>query len=88
MIEAEVEGAVCQIAKQRGWLIRKLRWIGRDGAPDRFFVKKGYGIILPEFKRPGGRPRVLQMMELERLRAAGVNCPVIDSIEQGLVIFK
>lgn len=88
MIESEVEGAVVQIAKKRGWLIRKLRWIGRDGAPDRFFAKKGYGIILPEFKRPHGQPRVLQMQELERLRACGVNCPVIDTIEQGMAIFK
>lgn len=86
MIEAEVENAVVALAKQHGWLIRKLRWIGRDGAPDRFFAKRGR-IVLPEFKRPRGDPRVLQQRELERLRAAGVECPVIDTIRQGEEVF-
>lgn len=87
VIESEVELAVVAIAEKRGWLVRKMRWIGRDGAPDRFFVRNGV-IILPEFKRPHGEPRVLQTLELKRLRRAGVNCPVIDTIEQGKRIFE
>ena len=86
MIESEVENAVCQLAKANGWLVRKMRWIGRDGAPDRFFAKNGR-IVLPEFKRPRGQPRVLQQRELTRLRQAGVSCPVIDTIEKGKAIF-
>lgn len=80
--EAAIEKPVVTWAARHGWLVRKLQWAGRVGAPDRFFAKDGR-IVLIEFKRPGGKPRPTQDRELARLIAAGVECHVVDSIDQG-----
>ena len=59
---------------------RKVRWIGRDGAPDRLILAKG-GIWV-ELKAPGERPRLNQIIELEALAKAGMTAYCIDSIQQ------
>ena len=59
---------------------RKVRWIGRDGAPDRLILAKG-GIWV-ELKAPGERPRANQKLELEALAKAGMTAYCIDSIQQ------
>ena len=59
---------------------RKVRWIGRDGAPDRLILAKG-GIWV-ELKAPGERPRLNQIIEHDTMRRAGCRVLVIDSVEQ------
>lgn len=59
---------------------RKVKWIGRDGAPDRLILANG-GIWV-ELKAPGERPRANQKLELEALTKAGMRSCVVDSIEQ------
>lgn len=59
---------------------RKVKWIGRDGAPDRLILANG-GIWV-ELKAPGEKPRANQKIELEALTHAGMRTCVIDSIEQ------
>jgi hypothetical protein len=96
MRESVVEREVCEFATGRGWLVRKLQWIGRCNAPDRFFARKkepcptcgcDYEIALPEFKAPGEKPRRGQEKEIKRLQKHGVPVPVVDSIEQGRNLF-
>ena len=53
VLEADVEDAVVEWAENNDWLVRKMRFIGRRGCPDRYFY--GYGhIVMIEFKRPNG----------------------------------
>ncbi len=81
MIESPMENYVVSRAKAEGWLVRKVRWIGRRNAPDRLYIKAGRVVFL-EHKATGKDARVGQQRELERLQAAGVEAYVVDSISQ------
>lgn len=78
MIEAPVEDWACDKAEQAGWLVRKLKWVGRANACDRFFAKDGR-VVLIEFKSPGKKPNATQKREIQRLRDAGVEVHVVDN---------
>ena len=58
---------------------RKVKWIGRDGAPDRLILANGG--IWAELKAPGEKPRVNQVIEHKKMRAAGMRVEIIDSPE-------
>lgn len=88
LIEANVELPVCEFARGNGWRNRKLKWIGRRGAPDRLFGKKGHKPRLVEFKRPGAKPSKQQLREHERLRNMGFEVYVIDNVEDGYALFS
>jgi hypothetical protein len=76
--EGRVAAALRQAVIEAGGEIRKLRWEGRNGAPDYFVVLNGK-VWLIECKAPGKRPRASQMLEFERLLQAGINVLVIDN---------
>jgi len=78
MIERVVEEEAVRIAEERGWLVRKVVYAGRKGAPDRFLWKGGK-FLMVEFKRPGERPNPQQAKEHARLAAAGWKVHVIDN---------
>lgn len=80
--ERYIEKKVSEYAIKLGWLSRKLQWIGRHGAPDRVYIRKGK-IIFVEFKQWKKKPTEHQRLEHERLRAAGMEVYVIDNIEAG-----
>lgn len=84
--ELYIEAKVCEFAKSHGWLVRKLAWVGREGAPDRFFARAGR-VLMIEFKRLGQKPAPHQEREIARLRAEGVEVHVIDNIEDGKALF-
>lgn len=85
MIEDTLEAFVCDEAEKDGWLTRKLKWIGRRNAPDRFFAKDGR-VVLIEFKRPNGGDRGKQAKEIAELQAAGVEVHLVDGIFEALRI--
>lgn len=85
MIEAGVEKPICLWAEEDGWLVRKLQYPNRKGAPDRMFVKDGR-VVFIEFKRPSsGKMKdmrsELQKREAERLIEADAEYHLIDNIE-------
>lgn len=86
-IEANVELPVCEYAESRGWLVRKLKWIGRRAAMDRLFARNGR-VVLVEFKRPGEEPEPLQVREINRFRKAGIEVHVIDNVQEGYALFR
>ena len=88
MLEANVEEKACKRAKERGFLFRKLKWIGRRGAPDRLFSRADTGPFMVEIKKPGGTLDTHQVREIKRLRDAGIRVEVIDSIEAAYELFK
>ncbi len=77
-LETAIEVTVCDTAREEGWFVRKLAWVGRRGGCDRFFAKNGR-VVLIEFKRPGGKTSAGQERELKALQAAGVECHVVDN---------
>lgn len=78
MIESSLEQYACDLAEADGWIVRKLRWIGRRNGMDRFFLKAGR-IVLIEFKRPGEEPRLGQDREIERFKQNGAEVHVVDN---------
>ncbi len=87
MLESRIEEKVQEFAEARGWLVRKLKWIGRRGAPDRLYLRNGR-VVFPEFKQKGKPPNPQQAREHERLRNHGAEVVVIDNIEAGVAYFE
>lgn len=85
--ESKIEKAVCDHAIERGYEVRKVKWLCRRGAPDRFFahpfITKPFMI---EFKDEGEELRPDQKREVRRLRNAGVTVYECDNVERGIRI--
>lgn len=78
MVESSIEGYACGLAEKAGWIVRKLKWIGRRNGMDRFFLKDGR-VVLIEFKRPGETPRPGQQKEIDLFKAAGAEVHSVDN---------
>lgn len=78
MNESSLEQYACDLAEKDGWIVRKLRWIGRRNGMDRFFLKNGR-IVLIEFKRPGEEPRPGQAREIELFKQNGAEVYAVDN---------
>lgn len=80
-LEAPVELACCVIAKRKGWVVRKVRWQGRVGAPDRMFAKNRRAVFV-EFKSPDAPDyRITQAREMMELRDAGLEVYFCSDVE-------
>lgn len=80
MLERDVEKHLVNRVKAAGGEIRKLKWIGRRGAPDRL-VCLPHRCALVELKRPGEQLAPHQRREHARLIACGLTVVTLDSIE-------
>lgn len=80
MRESTIEKHLVKKTKQAGGEVRKVRWIGRRGAPDRFVMLPNRSIWV-ELKAPGKKAEKHQEREHARMRRMGQNVLVIDSIE-------
>ncbi len=91
MRESVIEAHLVKRVKELGCEVRKVQWIGRNGAPDRLVMLPGrdlydYGYrsgrtIWVELKAPGEKAEPHQKREHNRMRALGQRVVVIDSIE-------
>lgn len=81
MRESQIEKSLVQQVKALGGEVRKVKWIGRNSAPDRLVMIKGNS-FWAELKAPGGKPTPAQAREHERMRRMGQRIEVIDSIER------
>lgn len=80
MRESEIESYLVHKVKQLGGEVRKVKWIGRRGAPDRIVMLPGKTWWV-ELKAPGQKPKPHQAREHERMRAMGQLVAVVDSVE-------
>lgn len=86
--ESVIEGHLVERVKHLGGEVRKLKWVGRNSAPDRLVMLPAKPPLFVELKRPGGlatfpcnaRERA-QLREHERMRKMGQRVVVVDSIE-------
>lgn len=88
MRESEIENYLVAKVKEKGGEVRKVKWIGRNGAPDRLVMLKGIHnhTVWVELKAEGlaalfpHTPHERQQhREHERMRAMGQRIVVIDS---------
>lgn len=93
--EAKIEKYLCRRVKEQGGEVRKVRWVGRRGAPDRLVMLPGKEhfahpdfppllrpplTVYVELKAPGKTPEAHQLREHERLRRYGQRVEIVDSI--------
>lgn len=95
MRESQIEKHLVNRVVELGGEVRKVKWLGRRGAPDRLVMLPPgdvraadyltyYGLsrtIWVELKAPGEKPEPHQAREHERMRRMGQRVEVIDSIE-------
>ena len=91
MRERDIERHLVKRVKALGGEVRKVKWIGRRGAPDRVVMLPPGIVIYPgpeygrtvwvELKAPGVKPEAHQLREHARMRAMGQRVVVIDSID-------
>jgi hypothetical protein len=95
MRERDIERYLCKKIKVLGGEVRKVKWIGRRGAPDRVVMLTGTWCgfdsaggfwasprtIWVELKAPGKKAEPHQLREHKRMQAMGQRVEVIDSFE-------
>lgn len=86
--ESDVEAYLVERVEALGGEIRKVQWIGRNGAPDRVVMFPGGRLLWIELKTPGGARKFpsdwrerAQAREHERLRRVNQLVFVVDSPE-------
>ena len=85
--ESKTEKAVCKYAEEKGYLVRKLQWVDRRGAPDRFFAHRlASSPFMIEFKSPWGSPNPDQVREIAALWDVGLTVYIIDSEREGRAV--
>ena len=80
MRESKIEAYLRASVISLGGFVRKLKWVCRRGAPDRFIALRGH-IILVEVKRPGEVSDPHQTREHVRLWGAGIPVYTVDTME-------
>lgn len=85
-LEVEIERQHLAVAKANGWVVEKIERTGRSGFPDRFYAKAGRGVVLLEWKRPGGRLSKQQVLRHAELRAAGVEVHTVYSLAEAELV--
>lgn len=101
--ESQIEHRLVERVKEMGGECRKVKWVGRAGAPDRIVMlperqtyapstDAGYiehdRTIWVELKAPGRKPSAVQEREHRRMRAMGQRVEIVDSYERVEEILK
>ncbi|MFT8709465.1 MAG: VRR-NUC domain-containing protein [Sporolactobacillus sp.] len=77
--ERDIEIYLRDQVKKAGGKAYKFESPGNDGVPDRIVIFPGDRIYFIELKRPGGKPRPLQVAKIKELRDFGCWVDVIDT---------
>lgn len=81
MRESGIEKYLVDCANRAGAEIRKVKWIGRRGAPDRYFMHRKVRCWI-ELKASGKGLEEHQAREILRMREMGEYVVVFNSLEQ------
>jgi len=82
MRERDIEAYLVRRAKELAGEVRKVKWIGRRGAPDRVVFLSGGKTLWVELKRPGQKANPHQLREHGCLRGMGQTVVVVDSLDE------
>lgn len=78
--ERAVADTLLAHAADAGLFIRKCHWESHVGAPDYLIIRDGRAYFV-ETKAPGEKPRLSQLAEFKKLRAAGAPVYVVDGAD-------
>lgn len=81
MRESQIENYLLDAVAFLGGEIRKVQWIGRNGAPDRVVMLPDGRLLWIELKAPGKTPSPVQLREHAKMARCGQHVHVIDSME-------
>ena len=79
--ESDIEDYLVRRANALSGEVRKVKWIGRRGAPDRVVMLPGSRLYWVELKRPGEQAEPHQAREHTRMRRLGQQVFVVDSLD-------
>lgn len=79
MLERDVERYFINQIDLIGGETRKMQWVNRANAPDRFVMFNGPHLV--ELKAPNEMPRLGQVREFYRMKQLGCPVDVLDSKE-------
>ena len=82
MVEKEIEYKFSKEVKKLGGIALKLVCPSFDGVPDRLVLMPGGKLYFVEVKRPGAKPRPLQVARHQMLRRLGFLVFVLDDPAQ------
>ena len=82
MREALVENHLVREVAKRGGEIRKAKWIGRNGCPDRYVMLPDRPPTWVELKAPGLDAEDHQAREHRRMQRLGCRVMVLDTKEK------
>ena len=77
--ERDIEDYLKRRVKAMGGEVRKVKWVGRSGAPDRLVLLSMYQPFWVELKAPGKKIEPHQRREHARMRWFGACVEVVDS---------
>lgn len=80
--ESDIEKYLVEQVKLAGGEVRKVQWIGRRGAPDRFLMFPHCESFWVELKAPGVKAEDYQLREHKRMETFGCTVYVVDSFEK------
>lgn len=80
MLEDEIEAEGDKWAEDNGWLVRKLQYPGRRGAPDKMYIKGGR-VVFVEWKKPDGHRKGLQKREIRKFKEHGAEAFFCDNVD-------
>ena len=85
MLEKQIEKAVCDYAKTKGFLVYKFTSPSRAAVPDRMFIRNGV-VSFIEFKAEGQKATPAQHREHHRLQGEGMSVFMVDNIGWGKTV--
>lgn len=79
MRESQIQSKIMDRLQKNGWYVVKLMLTNKSGIPDLMALKNGKAVFI-EVKRPGQKPRPLQLVRHEELAMQGFETYVMDNI--------
>lgn len=88
MQERLLHQKVKRLFEKAGWLVRKIKYEGRNGCPDLLLVSPVGNLHLAELKQEKGRLSPSQEREHEHLRGQGYHVPIVRSVEAAAALLS
>lgn len=77
-LESAIQSRIIKRLEKGGWMVVKLGITNLPGIPDLLALKDGVARFI-EVKRPGEKPRPLQLYRHEQLRNMGFDVEIMDN---------
>lgn len=79
--EQKIEEQLVKAVRGQNGLCLKINSTSMTGLPDRLLLLPGGKLAFVEVKRPGGKPRPIQVKRMNDLKQLGFYCYVLDRLE-------